>query len=105
MVAGAVWMAGSTLARAANGSAASEPCAAAAGFKLDELEKQRLDLEQAVATSKSKIEELASTNGTSESQRRAQQDLAADQVQLIDVLYRIECFRPDMERNDEVLRG
>jgi esterase/lipase superfamily enzyme len=72
---------------------------------VDDLEKQRLALEQAVAASKLQNDELASTGATSERLERAKQDLQANQALLIEVLYKIECVRPDMERTDEVLRG
>jgi esterase/lipase superfamily enzyme len=101
----AVWTAWETPVRADNQPVGSEPCVTAMASDVDDLEKQRLGLEQAVATSKLQVDNLASTDGASERLERAKQDLQANQTLLIEFLYKIECSRPDMERTDEVLRG
>src|SRR4051812_42503079 len=91
---------------AGNDAAVSDPCATAAGSSPDDLEKQRRSLENAVAVSSSEGDALLSaTNRTAEALQQAKQKLADDQTRLIDAIYRIDCFRPDLERTEEVLRG
>jgi esterase/lipase superfamily enzyme len=83
-----------------------EPCTASTGATLEELEKQKLSLEQAVVTSRLQTDTLAATpNADPGTLTRAQQYLTRNQVSLIDVLYQIECFRSDVQRPAEVLRG
>ena len=88
-------------------SAMSQPCVTSVGAGLDELEREKLALEQAVAASKLRAETLAATPGSdaSEPLKRAKQELEANQASLIDTLYRMECFRPDLQRTEEVVRG
>lgn len=85
----------------------SEPCRAVSASDMAELERRRLTLEQATAALRERTETLASTgtNVRSEPLRRAQQELARNQASLIDVLYKLECLRSDLQQNTEVLRG
>jgi esterase/lipase superfamily enzyme len=85
----------------------SEPCQAVAGLSREDLEKRRLDLEEAVASMKVQVDVLASTEvgASSEALKRARQELDGNQVSLIDILYQLECFRSDLQRTVEAVRG
>src|SRR5438093_918189 len=88
-------------------SQVSEPCLAVSASNLAELERRRLALEQTAAALRERTEKLASTTTSagSEPLRRAQQELARNQASLIDVLYKLECLRSELQQNAEVLRG
>lgn len=89
------------LAQSNQASPLSDPCAAATSSSLQDLERRKLSLEQAIVVAKAQNESLATASAKPE----LRQQLAASQASLIDVLYKLECYRSDLQRTAEVLRG
>ena len=101
-----LWTGCAAFAQPNRKSQASEPCLAVSAANLADLERRRLTLEQTAAALRARTETLASTTSAgSEALTRAQQELARNQASLIDVLYKLECLRSDLQQNSEVLRG
>jgi esterase/lipase superfamily enzyme len=74
------------------------------GLSVDRLESERLTLERELApkdaSPRTADAKQATSNSTDDSQ-----ELDKKRSRLIDVLYELQCFRPDMEHSEEVLRG
>jgi esterase/lipase superfamily enzyme len=79
----------------------SQSCANLSGLALSQLEKERLALEQSIASSPPRSEVQSSTGNA---QQSVGADLDEKRTKLIDILYQIECFRSDFEWSDEVSR-
>jgi esterase/lipase superfamily enzyme len=89
------------LCQGASDATVSEPCRAVQNRSLQELEKEFHDQELALASTKSKVEAVPAPQLDSS----LKDQLTRDQGKLIELLYKLECFRSDLQPNAELVRG
>jgi esterase/lipase superfamily enzyme len=92
--------------------AISASCTQVQSAKLDTLEMRKTALEQAVTVKHDEIDSLVAKRGNSstvpEDEIRLKsltEELRAQEGELIDLLYQMECYRADLQENTEVSRG